>query len=92
VCSSAGLRFGHQPLQGGEYYWGLGVGQSRLRIDDRDNRSPIDPYIYIAGDSELQNAAANSARRRFNIAPSYRDSLYALGAGILVAVAIVFSE
>lgn len=24
-----------QPLQGGEYYWGLGVGQSRLRIDDR---------------------------------------------------------
>lgn len=24
-----------QALQGGEYYWGLGVGQSRLRIDDR---------------------------------------------------------
>lgn len=54
---------------------------ARLRIDDRDNRTPVDEYVYISGDSELQNAAANSARRRFNIAPGYRDSLYALGAG-----------
>jgi MtrB/PioB family decaheme-associated outer membrane protein len=54
---------------------------ARLRIDDRDNRTPVDEYVYISGDSELQNAAASSARRRFNVAPGYRDSLYALGAG-----------
>ncbi|SDD14668.1 MtrB/PioB family decaheme-associated outer membrane protein [Aquimonas voraii] len=54
---------------------------ARLRIDDRDNRTPVDEYVYISGDSELQSAAANSARRRFNVAPGYRDSLYALGAG-----------
>lgn len=54
---------------------------ARLRIDDRNNRTPIDPYVYISGDSELQNATPDSARRRFNLAPSYRDSLYALGAG-----------
>ncbi len=54
---------------------------ARLRIDDRANRTPVDEYVYISGDSELQNAAANSARRRFTIAPDYRDSLYALGAG-----------
>jgi MtrB/PioB family decaheme-associated outer membrane protein len=54
---------------------------ARLRVDDRDNRTPVNEYIYISGDSELQNAAANSARRRFNLAPGSRDSLYALGAG-----------
>lgn len=54
---------------------------ARLRVDERDNRTPVNEYIYISGDSELQNAAANSARRRFNIAPSYRDSLYSLAAG-----------
>lgn len=54
---------------------------ARLRVDDRDNRTPVDEYVYISGDSELQNATASSARRRFNVAPGYRDSLYALGAG-----------
>lgn len=54
---------------------------ARLRVDDRNNRTPVEEYIYVSGDSELQNAAASSARRRLNIAPSYRDSLYALGAG-----------
>lgn len=54
---------------------------ARLRVDDRDNRTPVDEYVYISGDSELQNAAASSVRRRFNVAPGYRDSLYALAAG-----------
>lgn len=54
---------------------------ARLRIDDRENRTPVSEFIYISGDSEVQNTAADSARRRFNIAPSHRDSLYALGAG-----------
>ncbi|MBE5315454.1 MAG: MtrB/PioB family decaheme-associated outer membrane protein [Xanthomonadales bacterium] len=54
---------------------------ARLRIDDRDNRTPVDEFVYLSGDSEAQNTATSSARRRFNVAPSYRDSLYALGAG-----------
>lgn len=54
---------------------------ARLRIDDRDNRTPVNEYLYISGDSEYQNAAPDSARRRYNIAPGYRDSLYAFAAG-----------
>jgi MtrB/PioB family decaheme-associated outer membrane protein len=51
------------------------------RIDDRDNRTPRDEYVYIAGDSALQNVAANSSFRRFNEPASYRDSRLRADAG-----------
>lgn len=43
------------------------------RFDDRDNRTPRDEYIYIGGDSQLQDAGPASSRRRFNQPADYRD-------------------
>lgn len=43
------------------------------RLDERDNRSPVGEYVLIAGDAQAQNAAANSATRRYNLAGDYRE-------------------
>jgi MtrB/PioB family decaheme-associated outer membrane protein len=51
------------------------------RFDDRDNRTPRDEYVYIGGDSTLQNVTANSAFRRFNEPASYRDTRMRADAG-----------
>ncbi len=64
-----------------------GRGNARLswgaswRFDDRDNRTPRDEYVYIGGDSNTQNVAANSSFRRFNEPASYRDSRLKLDLG-----------
>ncbi len=52
-----------------------------FRYDDRDNNTPIDQYVYIGGDSTVQNTAAISDRRRFNEPYSYREYKYKLDAG-----------
>jgi MtrB/PioB family decaheme-associated outer membrane protein len=54
---------------------------ARLRIDDRDNRTPSSVYRYIGGDSTLQETSADSGRLRINLAPSYRQRDLGLGAG-----------
>ncbi|OGI47904.1 MAG: hypothetical protein A2151_03345 [Candidatus Muproteobacteria bacterium RBG_16_65_34] len=36
------------------------------RYDDRDNRTPIDTYIYIAGDAQIQDTAITSNKKRTN--------------------------
>jgi MtrB/PioB family decaheme-associated outer membrane protein len=51
------------------FSWG-----AHWRYDDRDNRTPRDEYVYIGGDSNLQNVAPNSSARRFNEPASFRDS------------------
>lgn len=52
-----------------------------FRYDDRDNNTPIDQYVYIGGDSTVQNTAAISDRRRFNEPYSYREYKYKVDAG-----------
>jgi len=43
------------------------------RYADRNNNTPRDEYVYIGGDSQLQNTAANSSFRRYNAPYSYRN-------------------
>lgn len=43
------------------------------RLDDRDNRTPMDEYVYIGGDSQPQDGGEASSRRRFNLPYSYRE-------------------
>ncbi|HEX5756396.1 MAG TPA: MtrB/PioB family decaheme-associated outer membrane protein [Arenimonas sp.] len=47
--------------------------RSEYRLDDRDNRSPVDAYVLIPGDAQAQNPAADSSTRRYNIAGDYRE-------------------
>ncbi len=49
--------------------------RARYRYTDRDNQTPIDQFIYVAGDAENQNVAAASGRRRFNHPYSYTEHL-----------------
>lgn len=65
---------------GSTFNWGLS-----WRFDDRDNQTPRSEYVYIAGDSNNQNAAANSSFRRFNRPASYRDSRLKLDLGYRLA-------
>lgn len=49
-------------------HWG-----ASYRYDDRDNRTPRDEYVYIGGDSQVQDAGPTSSRRRFNEPYSFRE-------------------
>lgn len=71
------LRLAHRPTP--VWRW-----NAAYRFDDRDNKTPRDEYVYIAGDSETQNAAADSQRRRFNEPYSYREHRLALDIGYLL--------
>jgi len=59
------LRLINRPAAG--WQW-----QAAYRFDDRDNRTPMAEWLYVAGDSLAQNAAATSNRRRFNLPYSLR--------------------
>ena len=48
------------------------------RYDDRDNETPRSEYVYIGGDSQLQNTAVNSSFRRYNSPYSYRNEEFKL--------------
>ncbi len=50
------------------------------RYDDRDNRTRRNEFVYIGGDSQLQDTAITSSRRRFNLPVSYRDQQFAIDA------------
>ncbi len=52
----------------------------RYRYTDRDNQTPRDQYIYIAGDAENQQIGGNQSRYRFNTPYSYQENL--LGADV----------
>ena len=43
------------------------------RYDDRDNQTPRDEYVYIGGDSTLQDTTVATNRRRFNEPYSFRE-------------------
>lgn len=58
------------------FYWNAGY-----RYDDRDNKTPRDEYVYIGGDSQTQNTAATSDRRRFNEPYSYKEQQLKLDVG-----------
>ncbi len=62
------------------FTWG-----AHWRYDDRDNQTPRAEYVYIGGDSNAQNVAANSSFRRFNEPASYRDSRLRFDAGYRLA-------
>lgn len=67
----AALRFSHRPSS--TFYW-----NANLRYDDRDNKTPEDEYVYIGGDSNTQNTAANSGFRRFNEPKSQKQTAFRL--------------
>lgn len=51
------------------------------RYDERNNRTPRDAYIGIGGDSEEQDADAESGSRRYNLPVGYREQMLAFEAG-----------
>ncbi|MGQ0429477.1 MAG: MtrB/PioB family decaheme-associated outer membrane protein [Gammaproteobacteria bacterium] len=58
------------------FHWSAG-----LRVDDRDNETPRDEFVYIGGDSTLQDTTVASSRRRFNEPHSFDERrVYAQGA------------
>lgn len=60
-----GLRFSGQPGDGLSF-------NLNYKYDDRDNKTHHHEFVYIAGDSNNQNTAANSGFRRINEPKSYR--------------------
>ncbi len=56
-----------------------------LRHDDRDNQTPRNEYVYIGGDSQTQNTAATSDRRRYNEPYSFTENQLKVDAGYKVA-------
>lgn len=73
------LRLAARPTS--KFYWNAGY-----RYDDRDNRTPRNEYVYIGGDSQTQNTAVTSDRRRFNEPYSYKEQKLKLDGGYQVAV------
>jgi MtrB/PioB family decaheme-associated outer membrane protein len=70
----ANFRIGDRPTD--QLFW-----NASLRYDDRDNKTPRDEYIYIGADSQVQNVAANSNRRRYNEPYSYSETRLKLDGG-----------
>ena len=58
-----------------------------FRYDDRDNQTPRDEFVYIGGDSQLQDIGLTSSRRRFNELHDFEEQRlrldlgYRIGAG-----------
>jgi len=59
-----------------DFHW-----NASLRHDDRDNKTPRDEYVYIGGDSQTQNTAATSDRRRYNEPYSFTENQLKVDAG-----------
>ncbi len=51
------------------------------RFDDRDNKTPRDEYVYVGGDSQVQQTGTTSSFRRYNEPYSYREQKLRLDAG-----------
>jgi MtrB/PioB family decaheme-associated outer membrane protein len=65
---------------GDRFHW-----NASARFDDRDNRTARAEYVYIGGDSALQNRAVNSSSRRFNEPYSFRETRLRVDAGYRLA-------
>lgn len=68
------LRLSSRPTR--QFNWG-----ASFRYDDRDNNTPIDIFNMIGADSQLQNPADISNRRRLNQPYSYEETKFGLNAG-----------
>ncbi len=42
------------------------------RLDDRDNRTELHEWVYVGGDSQVQDTSPASSRRRYNLPQDYR--------------------
>lgn len=69
----ANLRLASRPTD--NFSW-----NASYRYDERDNRTPRDEYVYIGGDSQLQDTGVASSRRRFNEPYSFREEQLKLDA------------
>lgn len=56
------------------------------RYDDRDNKTPRDEYVYIGGDSQLQDTSVTSSRRRFNEPYSFTEQKLGADVGYRLAM------
>lgn len=74
----ANFRIASRPTQ--DFSWNFS-----WRYDDRDNRTPRDEYVYIGGDSQLQDTSVASSRRRYNEPYSYREEVLRFDAAYRVA-------
>lgn len=68
------LKLASRPMA--DFHW-----SASLRHDDRDNQTPRNEYVYIGGDSQTQNTAATSDRRRYNEPYSFTENQLKLDAG-----------
>lgn len=63
------LRIASRPWQ--DFSW-----NASYRYDDRDNETPRDEYVYIGGDTQLQQTGLTSNRRRYNEPYSYTEQQF----------------
>jgi MtrB/PioB family decaheme-associated outer membrane protein len=77
------LRLASRPATG--WHW-----QTALRFDERDNRTPIDAFVGIGGDSQAQDASEASGRRRFNLPFSDRRTRASADTGTRISRGLRF--
>ncbi|OGI43679.1 MAG: hypothetical protein A2150_05780 [Candidatus Muproteobacteria bacterium RBG_16_64_11] len=63
-----------------DFHW-----SASLRHDDRDNQTPRNEYVYIGGDSQTQDTAVASSRRRYNEPYSFTENQLKLDTGYKLA-------
>jgi MtrB/PioB family decaheme-associated outer membrane protein len=68
VNTLANLEYYSRPTQELDY-------KIRYRYTDRDNETPRDLYVYVAGDAEDQQIGGNQLRYRYNTPYDYREHL-----------------
>ncbi len=71
------LRISSRPWE--DFSW-----SASYRYDDRDNKTPRDEYVYIGGDTQLQQTGVTSNRRRYNEPYSFKEQQFKLDASYRV--------
>lgn len=71
------LRLSSRPWE--DFSW-----SASYRYDDRDNKTPRDEYVYIGGDTQLQQTGLTSNRRRYNEPYSFKERQFKLDASYRV--------
>jgi len=71
------LRISSRPWE--DFSW-----SASYRYDDRDNKTPRDEYVYIGGDTQLQQTGFTSNRRRYNEPYSFKEQQFKVDASYRV--------
>ena len=56
--------------------WDTFAWTAQYKLDDRDNKTPVDKYVYVGGDTQVQLTGEAVDRVRFNEPYSYKDQSF----------------